>query len=75
VVEAAAASQNTAGVVLADEAIARKGDAETFQASFKEPLHAGTEFDVVEDRGDWLHVELADGRRCWLPRTSLELVR
>jgi tetratricopeptide (TPR) repeat protein len=74
-IEAAVSSRTVAGVVLADEVVARKGDAETFQASFKEPLHAGTEFDVVEDRGEWLQVDLADGRRCWLPRQSVGLVR
>jgi tetratricopeptide (TPR) repeat protein len=74
-IEAAVSSRTVAGVVLADEAVARKGDAETYQASFKEPLHAGTEFDVVEDRGEWLQVDLADGRRCWLPRQSVGLVR
>lgn len=74
-IEAAVSSRTVAGVVLADEVVARKGDAETYQASFKEPLHTGTEFDVVEDRGDWLQVDLADGRRCWLPRQSVGLVR
>jgi len=75
VVEAAMTARSVAGVVLAEEAVARKGDAETYQVSFKEPLHAGTEFDVIEDRGEWLQADLADGRRCWLPRQSVGLVR
>jgi len=63
------------GVVVAGEVVARKGDSETYEASFQDPLHAGTEFVLVEERGDWLHVELPDGRRCWLPANAAGLVR
>jgi len=63
-----------AGVVVAPEVVARKGDATTYQPSFTEPLHAGTEFTLLEARTDWLHIELADGRRCWLPRKTVGLV-
>ena len=63
------------GVIVAGEVLARKGDSETYEPSFKEPLHAGTEFVLVEDRGDWYHIELMDGRRCWTPAASVEMVR
>ena len=62
------------GVVTAAEATARKGDSATYESSFKEPLHAGTEFVLVEDRGDWVHIELADGRRCWVSAPDVELI-
>lgn len=64
-----------AGVVTAAESVARKGDGETYQPSFAEPLHAGTEFTVLEDRGAWLQVALPDGRNCWLQRGDVGLVR
>jgi len=73
-VEWATAARHEPGVVLADEVVARKGDADTYQPSFKEPLHAGAEFELLENRGQWLHVELADGRRCWLPAAAVGLV-
>jgi hypothetical protein len=63
------------GVIVAEEVVARKGDSETYEPSFQEPLHAGTEWTLVERRGDWFHVELPDSRRCWLPADSVELVR
>ena len=62
-------------MVLAEEVIARKGDSDTYEASFQDPLHAGTEFVLVEERGHWIHVELPDGRRCWLPSRDVGLVR
>ena len=62
------------GVVLNKEVVARKGDSETYEPSFQEPLHPGTEFTLIEKRNDWYHVELVDGRQCWVPVTGVELV-
>jgi len=62
------------GVIIGDEIIARKGDALTYQPSFKEPLHAGTEFRVMEKRNDWLQIELANTSRTWIPAASAELL-
>jgi len=74
-VEAVTAARTTSGVILAAEVVARKGDGESYEPSFKTPLHAGTEFDVIEDRGDWHYVELHDGRRCWVPTRAVGLVQ
>jgi hypothetical protein len=63
------------GVVVAEQVIARKGDGDTYEPSFNEPLHAGTEFTLLEDRGEWRQVELADGQRCWIPATAVGLIR
>lgn len=63
------------GVILAEQVTARKGDGDTYEPSFNEPLHAGTEFELLEDRGDWYQVELADGQRCWIPAAAAGLVR
>ncbi len=63
------------GVITAREVVARKGDSKTYEPTFKQPLHAGTEFVVKEDRNDWIQVELPDGTLCWLPKDSIKLVR
>lgn len=63
------------GVIIDRDVVARKGDSETYEPSFTEPLHAGTEFDVVEQRPDWYQIELADGRRCWIPWKCSELIQ
>jgi tetratricopeptide (TPR) repeat protein len=68
-------SRNISGVILASEVTARKGDSETYQSSFNEPLHAGTEFDLLENRGEWYHVELSDGRSCWVPAKTVGLIK
>jgi tetratricopeptide (TPR) repeat protein len=66
---------NPAGVLIEPEVVARKGDGLSYQPSFEEPLHSGTEFVLLENRGDWRYVELLDGRRTWIPAPSGELVR
>ncbi|MBW2466332.1 MAG: tetratricopeptide repeat protein [Deltaproteobacteria bacterium] len=68
-------ARNMEGVILAPEVIARQGEADSYQPSFKEPLHAGTEFILQEDRNSWWQIELPDGNKCWIPSHSGELVR
>jgi len=74
-IESAYRRGTRSGVVIDAEVTARKGDSDTYEPSFTDPLHAGTEFIVVEDRGNWFQVGLADSRRCWLPLKAVELVR
>ena len=73
-VEKIGRSRKPAGVIVSSEVTARKGDAETYQQSFTEPLYSGTEFRLLEDRTDWLYIELEDGVRCWIPSGAGELV-
>lgn len=74
-VEARARESAVPGVVVAEEVVARKGDGLAYEPSFQEPLHAGAELTLVEERPGWRLVELEDGRRCWLPEKTVELVR
>jgi len=62
------------GVIISPEVVARKGDGASYAPSFHGPLHAGLDFTLVEERGGWLRIELADGSRCWIPATAAEMV-
>ncbi len=62
------------GVITTTEVVARQGDAENYPPSFKEPLHEGTEFDLLEKRPDWLHIKLSDDSDGWIPKDSAELI-
>jgi hypothetical protein len=68
-------ARDNEGVITSSEIIARKGDGESYQPAFTAPLHAGTEFTLLETRPGWYEVELTDGRRCWIPQDSAGLVR
>jgi hypothetical protein len=63
------------GVITSSEIVARKGNSESYEPSFKEPLHSGTEFVLLEDRGEWLNIELDDSRTCWVPSKDIELIQ
>ena len=75
VAEIVSGGRAEAGVILSPQVTARKGDGESYEPSFNQPLHAGTEFILLESRNDWHHVELPDGRECWIPARSAGLVR
>lgn len=61
------------GVIVASEAVGRKGpDAANYEPSFKEPLHVGVECEIVEERSHWYLVLLNDGRETWLPASAVE---
>jgi len=74
-IEATAHRRSDLGVIVDSGVTARKGNSDSYERSFKEPLHAGTEFNIIEDRDTWVQVELMDERRCWLPAQSIERVR
>ena len=73
-VEAVKARSAAGGVVIAPDTVARQGDGPSYEPSFEEPLHAGAEFQLLEERPGWYRVELPDGRRCWLSAGDVELV-
>jgi len=74
VVDSVSFARSPEGVVTAQETVGRMGDADTYQQSFKEPLHAGAEFTLLEKRPGWWHIELENGDRTWISEGSAELV-
>jgi len=64
-----------AGVVTANDVVVRKGNGENYDPKFKQLLHEGVEFSLLEARGDWLYMELPDGNAGWIRSDQAELVR
>lgn len=54
------------GVVTTAKLTARKGNSTSYQPALTAPLDEGTEFVVIERRGDWLLVRLPAGQEGWL---------
>ncbi len=69
------ASSSADGVILQQEVVARKGDGDNYAEAFLKPLKAGTEFKLIEKRGDWLKVELDTGNECWIKASTAGLVK
>jgi hypothetical protein len=74
VTESIQRSNTVSGVVTVSEIVARQGDGPNYAPSFEAPLHAGTEFEVLEQRPGWLHIELSDGSEGWIPDDAAGLV-
>ena len=67
-------ARQRAGVVVMDNVTVRKGNGEGFEPQFKEQLHEGVEFDVLETRTDWLLIQLPDGKTGWIRSREAGLI-
>jgi tetratricopeptide (TPR) repeat protein len=56
----------TRGVVVGNEVVARKGNAQSYEPAFTEALGEGTEFQVVDRRGNWILIRLAGDQEGWI---------
>lgn len=74
VIESGTKAGRICGVITIGEVVARQGDGQNYAPSFKEPLHEGTEFVLLESRPGWFHIELSDNSDAWIPRISADLV-
>jgi hypothetical protein len=61
-------------VVVVPETNARAADSINAPRRFSEPLPDGTELEIIEDRGGWLHIRLHNGRDAWITASSVERV-
>jgi tetratricopeptide (TPR) repeat protein len=62
-------------VVTVDETVARAADSALAPSTLPAPLPAGVEVRILEKRGRWLRVHLANGRDAWVAESSLTPVR
>lgn len=74
IVESKTQADRVCGVITTQEIIARQGDGHNYPPSFKESLHSGTEFDVLESRPEWLHIKLSDDSDGWIPNSAAEII-
>jgi hypothetical protein len=66
-------SRPSEGVLVTNDVVVRKGNGEGYDPQFEHPLHEGVEFKVIEQRGGWLRIELADGNQGWVRNREVEL--
>ena len=62
-------------VITAPEVVARAADAAGAPPRFAQPLPAGTEARLLDQRGDWVRIRLANGRDGWIRRSAITAVR
>lgn len=64
--------QTQHGVVI-HETTGRKGNGESYAPVFEKPLKEGSEFEVLEHRGDWLAVRLGASGEAWILARDADL--
>lgn len=62
------------GVITSDDVIVRKGNGDGFEPQFEQALYQGVEFSVLEQRKDWMHIRLPDGKTGWIRSRKVELI-
>lgn len=60
--------------VVTREAVARAADSSLAPSAFPQPLPAGVELRILEERAPWLRVRLANGRDAWMQASNLSRV-
>lgn len=61
-------------VILTGPQTLRSGRGEGYEPVLKQTLGAGVEMRILNERADWVEVELRDGHTGWLPVAALERV-
>lgn len=61
-------------IVVASDAAFRSGCGEEFGAIPGIELSEGSQFRVIQRRGNWCQVELSNGKKDWLKSTDVEVV-
>ena len=67
-------STSPLAVFVAPETVARSADSALSPRALPEPLPAGVEVDLLEEREGWARVRLANGRDVWVRETSVARV-
>lgn len=63
------------GVTIVDDVVLRKGNGEAYVPQFDHRFSQGIEFTLIEPaRGNWLHVQLPDGKDGWIRSDQAELL-
>lgn len=73
--ERLASHANPAAVVIADGVTGYRGPSEgVYEPTFEEPIRAGVEGRVIEQREGWARLRLRSGAETWVRRSEIELV-
>lgn len=54
------------GVVIRDQIVARKGNADSYEPAFNKPLAEATQFLLIDRRGTWLLIRLPEAQEGWI---------
>ncbi|HPG30230.1 MAG TPA: tetratricopeptide repeat protein [bacterium] len=65
---------NVRGVITAETVIGRKGNSESYEPSFNQPLNEGVEFKLIQEKGEWFNIKLDNGSECWIEKNAAGII-
>jgi tetratricopeptide (TPR) repeat protein len=63
------------GSIIVDTIYAKKGPSYAYANAFNEALYDGLECTIIETRAGWHHIQLKDTRHCWVPQSSIQIIK
>ena len=67
-------AQHPQVVILSGPQTLRSGRGDGYEPVLKQTLGAGVEMRILNERADWVEVELRDGHTGWLPNSAVERI-
>lgn len=64
----------TAGVVIKQQTMVRKGPGTSYEPMYSQPISEGTEFKLLEVQGEWWRIKLANHDEVWIKAIEAELI-
>lgn len=64
----------TAGVVIKQQTMVRKGPGTSYEPMYSQPISEGTEFKLLEVQGEWWRIKLANDDEVWIKAIEAELI-
>ncbi|MCG8336634.1 MAG: hypothetical protein MJE63_19170 [Proteobacteria bacterium] len=64
----------TAGVVIKQQTMVRKGPGTSYEPMYSQPISEGTEFRLLEVQGEWWRIKLANDDEVWIKAIEAELI-
>lgn len=62
------------GVVTTMDVVVQKGPGSGYRRQFEQPLQPGVEFTLLQQRGEWMKIELPDSKAGWIESDLAKLV-
>lgn len=74
IVESWQAQNALDGVTIQNDITVRKSNGEASSAAFREMLHEGVEFTILEERPGWYRIRLSDGNSGWVRQSQVAVI-
>lgn len=66
--------ETTKGIIIKDSIIAKKGNSLVYEDALMSGLNKGSEFILLEQRNEWIKIQLSDGKEAWIKEDGARII-